>query len=611
MKNMKIKQIIIIIALFLIPKISLAERITSFDSQMVINQDRSIDVTETITYDSEGIEKQGIYRKIALDRKFVDSIQVFRDDSPEPILITRDWLNNNINIRIGQEEVYFTGIRQYIVQYKYNNIIQSDNNLDILRHNITGNNWQIPIDKISSTIILPQNLSNSYIIQPKCEIIGNEMQIVDDCQINQIGDKVIQLNYDRQITPKNGLEINLTVKAGILNEAPILSRANINFLIASSILIIGLLTLFIIWLFLYKNQSIRYESVVQYTPPKNLSPAGVGYLRYNKPHPRLISALMISLARQGIIKIKQNFDKKFWQRSKYTFDIVDKEKARAVNYMGEAFLIESIFKYYLMTNNRLFLEIRALISREDRKKSTINILIFAFILIFLGSIFRVELIFFGIIAIMYFILSKTDPFSEIYKAVYLEEVAQYYIKIPRFIKLILNLIPLLGGFLVIISYISGYSIISIAILIIIIISSILNNLKPKRTQAGDEVMAYILGLEEYIVVAEKHRLDFQGKNYLFFEILPYAIALGHTKIWENAFEGVISDNPTWFESTAKYDHTFSSSVFYGDIIYSTGHSITKVNSRSYGSNNNSSSGFFGTGFGGGGGFGSGGGGGSW
>jgi uncharacterized membrane protein len=105
MKNMKIKQIIIIIALFLIPKISLAERITSFDSQMVINQDRSIDVTETITYDSEGIEKQGIYRKIALDRKFVDSIQVFRDDSPEPILITRDWLNNNINIRIGQEEV--------------------------------------------------------------------------------------------------------------------------------------------------------------------------------------------------------------------------------------------------------------------------------------------------------------------------------------------------------------------------------------------------------------------------------------------------------------------------------------------------------------------------
>jgi uncharacterized membrane protein YgcG len=606
---MKIKSIIIITVLFLIPKLSFAERIISFDSQMIINQDRSIDVTETIVYDSEDMEKQGIFRTLALDRKLVSNIQVFRNNRTEPILITRNWLNNNINIRIGQEEVYFTGIRQYIVQYKYNNIIQSDNNLDILRHNITGNNWQMPIDKISTTLILPPNLSNIDIIQPKCEIISNEMQIVDQCQITQIGDKVIQLNYDRQLIPNNGLEINLTVKAGILNEAPILSRTNTDFLIASGIVTIGLLILFIIWLFLYKNKSIKYESVVQYTPPKNLSPAGVGYLRYSKPHPRLISALMISLARQGIVKIKQNFDKKFWQKSKYTFDIVDKEKARAVNYMGEAFLIESLFKYYLMTNNRLFLEIRAIISREDRKKSTINVLIFAFILIFLGSIFRVELIFFGIIAIMYFILSKTDPFSEIYKAVYLEEVAQYYIKIPGFIKVILNLIPLLGGFLAIISYISGYPIIAIAILIIIIISSILNKLKPKRTQAGDEMMAYILGLEEYIVVAEKHRLDFQGKNYLFFEILPYAIALGHAKIWENAFEGVISDNPTWFESTAKYDHTFSSSMFYSDIIYSTGHSITKVNSRSYGSNNSNS--FFGTGFGGGGGFGSGGGGGSW
>jgi hypothetical protein len=331
---MKIKSIIIITVLFLIPKLSFAERIISFDSQMIINQDRSIDVTETIVYDSEDMEKQGIFRTLALDRKLVSNIQVFRNNRTEPILITRNWLNNNINIRIGQEAVYFTGIRQYIVQYKYNNIIQSDNNLDILRHNITGNNWQMPIDKISTNIILPRNLSNIDIIQPKCDIISNEMQIVDQCQITQIGDKVIQLNYDRQLIPNNGLEINLTVKAGILNEAPILSRTNTDFLIASGIVTIGLLTLFIIWLFLYKNKSIKYESVVQYTPPKNLSPAGVGYLRYSKPHPRLISALMISLARQGIIKIKQNFDKKFWQKSKYTFDIVDKEKARAVNYMG-------------------------------------------------------------------------------------------------------------------------------------------------------------------------------------------------------------------------------------------------------------------------------------
>ena len=119
---MKLKSILITLVILLAPNIALAERIVDFDSQMVINQDRSIDVTETITYDSEGIERQGIFRTIALDRKFVSNIQVFRGNVPEPILITRDWLNNNIDIRIGQEGVYFTGIRQYTVQYKYNNI---------------------------------------------------------------------------------------------------------------------------------------------------------------------------------------------------------------------------------------------------------------------------------------------------------------------------------------------------------------------------------------------------------------------------------------------------------------------------------------------------------
>lgn len=606
---MKLKSILITLVILLAPNIALAERIVDFDSRMVINQDRSIDVTETITYDSEGIERQGIFRTIALDRKFVSNIQVFRNNRSEPIFITRNRLNNNIDIRIGQEGVYFTGIRQYTVQYKYNNIIQSDNNLDILRHNVTGNNWQIPIDKISSTIIFPPNISNSDIIQPKCEIIGSQNKVSDQCQITKTEDKVIQLNYNRQLPPQNGLEINLAVKSGILDQAPILSRANIDVLVGSGILITSLSILFIIWLIWYKNKSIKYESVVQYAPPANLSPAGVGYLRYQKPHPRLISALMISLARQGIIKIKQNFDKKFWQKSKYSFDMVDKEKARGVNYMGEAFLIESLFRYYLMTNNRLFLEIRALISRKDRQKSEINILILVAIVIIISYIFQIELIFLVIIAIIYSILPKGNQFNEIYQAIYLEEVAQYYIKIPPTIKALLNLIPLLGGFGVLIIYISGYSIIALSILVIVIGSIILNRLKPKRTQAGDEIMAYILGLEEYIVVAEKHRLDFQGKNYLFFELLPYAIALGHVKVWEKAFEGIVVDNPDWFESTAKYDHTFSSSIFYGDIIYSTGHLLTKVNSRSYESNN-SGGGFFGTGFGGGG-SGGGGGGGSW
>jgi hypothetical protein len=373
----------------------------------------------------------------------------------------------------------------------------------------------------------------------------------------------------------------------ILNQASVLSGLNIDILLGSSILIVGLPILFIIWLVWYKNKNIKYEIPVQYTPPKNLSPAGVGYLRYRRPNPRLISALMISLARQGIIKITQNFDRKFWQRSKYTFDMVDKEKAKAVNYMGEAFLIESLFRYYLMVNNPLFLHFRAIISKKYSRDIGIDAVICGCIILVLLYFLELNPIISYTLLGVSILIIKEDNLNEIYKAIYLEEVAQYHIKIPLFIKALLVLITRVGTPLFVVLYIFGYPIIATATLIILIISTILNGSIPRRTQSGDEMMAYILGLEEYIIVAEKHRLDFQGKNYLFFDMLPYAIALGHAKVWGKAFEGMVVYNPDWFDSTSKYRPPFSSGLLYDTIIYSTRRSITRLNSRAYSSHSSS------------------------
>lgn len=41
-----------------------AEVIKTFDAQIIVNKDASVSVVETIVYDSEGLEKHGIYRDI-------------------------------------------------------------------------------------------------------------------------------------------------------------------------------------------------------------------------------------------------------------------------------------------------------------------------------------------------------------------------------------------------------------------------------------------------------------------------------------------------------------------------------------------------------------------
>ena len=90
---------------------------------------------------------------------------------------------------------------------------------------------------------------------------------------------------------------------------------------------------------------------------------------------------------------------------------------------------------------------------------------------------------------------------------------------------------------------------TLALIPLAIVAVIIAYYAPKRTEEGTRVLEHILGLEEYIKVAEKDRLQFQEKEYIFFEILPYAIALGLATVWAKAFEGLITTNPDWYTST--------------------------------------------------------------
>lgn len=60
-----LKIVLLSLGLFFITSTSTyAEVIKSFDSRITVNTDSSIDVVETITYDSEGLVKHGTYRDI-------------------------------------------------------------------------------------------------------------------------------------------------------------------------------------------------------------------------------------------------------------------------------------------------------------------------------------------------------------------------------------------------------------------------------------------------------------------------------------------------------------------------------------------------------------------
>jgi uncharacterized membrane protein YgcG len=124
---------------------------------------------------------------------------------------------------------------------------------------------------------------------------------------------------------------------------------------------------------------------------------------------------------------------------------------------------------------------------------------------------------------------------------------------------------------------------------------------PARTDAGARALEQVLGFEEFLrrVEAEHLKKVIIGHPELFDRYLPFAMAFGVEKKWAKAFEGIYTDPPTWYVGS----HVTNFSV--GHLSSSLGELSSKVGSTMTSSPRSSS----GSGFGGGGSSGGGGGGG--
>ncbi len=75
-------------------------------------------------------------------------------------------------------------------------------------------------------------------------------------------------------------------------------------------------------------------------------------------------------------------------------------------------------------------------------------------------------------------------------------------------------------------------------------------LMPARTEKGVRTREYILGLKEYLQIAEKDRINFHNapekKPEIFEKLLPYAMVLGVENAWAKEFNGIYTEPPRWY-----------------------------------------------------------------
>lgn len=555
--------------LFALPVLA-QEQIDSFDTKIQINQDATINVTETIKYNFGSEERHGIYRYLPLkferaNNKFkvqISDISV-NDEKNTPYNYQLSYPSNNIEIKIGDADILVSGMKTYVINYKMRRIINYFADHDELYWNVTGDGWGVAIIKSSATVLLPQDMA---IKQLNSVCYAGPYGSTENCGRN---------NYILN-TSNNSMASGVEYRHGLLNayegltivlgwpigivQKPTQEQAIKDFINDNKdgflFIFIGIVC-FISWLIFGKDPAGRGTIIAEYDAPEGLSPSEVGTIIDERTEKKDISAEIINLAIKGCLKIKRHETGKG-----YTLIKLKELAAEAPGH--EKKLFTALFGDKT--------EIKLSDLKDDFYKD----------------------------------------YESITKDIYNLTVTNgFFPKSPKQMRLsflILGIIATLViyGALNALGTTVGQVSCSMAIVIVIIASRFM----PKRTKKGVLAKEQILGLKEYLTVAEKDRIKFHNapekSPELFEKLLPYAMVLGVDSQWAKQFKDIYNEPPKWYDANGDISHFNSLSLVNGLHTFTSQASTSLYTAPA--SASSGSSGFSGGGSGGG--FG-GGGGGSW
>ena len=145
------------------------ERIKYFNSNVVIQKDGSIVVVEEIKYYFDS-PRHGIFRNIPFTKysngKRYDLDFTFipvTDDSNKRYHVSKSKDGEQWVLKIGDPDRTISGDHTYIISYTVKGALGYFTEHDELFWNVTGNGWDVPIQKASDTILFPEKLSEDKI----------------------------------------------------------------------------------------------------------------------------------------------------------------------------------------------------------------------------------------------------------------------------------------------------------------------------------------------------------------------------------------------------------------------------------------------------------------
>ena len=246
-----------------------AEYIEHFDSNIIVNSDGSLTITETITIHHEGNKiKRGIYRDLSTAKhEKYKVINVTRNNKPEPWFTEKK--GHYFRINTGNEDFLpAPATSTFTITYNMYDVLRpiKDTDLNEIYLNVTGV-WFLPIHHVTTQVSYPEgtNISTRY------AYVQNE-------------------TYDYTSLPNHAYAFNDLPVGAQLTIAESFSKGTVNIqlplawraLIAA--FIIMFIYYFVAWL-LWGIDPPSRAIMPDWEPPANLSPLECAYINNNGKTP--------------------------------------------------------------------------------------------------------------------------------------------------------------------------------------------------------------------------------------------------------------------------------------------------------------------------------------
>lgn len=549
------------------------EKIDEFNVNISLVQDSSFVVTEEIVYNFGSEQRHGIHRDIPYSYQRSGSkynvrfkvLSVVNEEGKAwPYTVRK--LGGKMKVKIGDSEVYVTGIKTYRLTYEVKRAINYFDDHDELYWNVTGDEWLVSITSATATITLPRAVKEDD-IQLACYTgsFGSTDQV---CSSEIVSDTEISFTTDDKLFTYEGLTIIIGLPKGVLIKPGTWQQVQW-FLIDNwsiAIPIIVLFSMFYLWYSRGRDPRVRSTVIPYYEPPDKMPVGELGTIIDEKADLKDISATIIQLAIKGYLKIKEIEKKKLFGKDR-DYELIKLKEADKHLQEYEKKIFKGMFdvgktRTVSSMKNKFYVHLKKI------KKALYELVVLD------GYFF-------------------TNP----------EKVRQKY-------AILAALVIPIG---VIILFVLGNVVAGISTALAGVIAIVFSRYMPRKTKKGAEAHKQILGFKWFLSVTETERLKFHNAPAKspkeFEEFLPYAMVLEVEKEWADQFKDMYVTPPEWYEG--RPGTAFG--AWY--LASSLGLMSSNINSAMVTApRGTSTAGFGGSGFGGGGfsggGFG-GGGGGSW